>query len=273
MATLRAPTKKPIRLAAVRPNPGVTKAYRDRLDAELRRMQADIVREIERTWRSDPPEMAQDASPAAMLMAALRRLRSRWETGFARLADRESRRFTAQATGHAERSFKAMLRKAGFTVRFQMTREANDVLRATIGEQVGLIKSIASEHLTRVEGMVMRSVQTGRDIGGLKAELQGAFGISSRRAELIARDQNNKATATITRVRQQEIGIQRARWLHSGGGKSPRPSHVKASQDRVTYDITKGWFDPDEQKFIFPGQLVSCRCVSIPIIPGIDGQQ
>ena len=158
------------------------------------------------------------------------------------------------------------MRQAGFTVRFKLTAEANDVLQATTGENISLIKSIGSDYLAEVEGLVMRSVTAGRDIGGLQKDLIDRFGVTKRRAALISRDQNNKATATIQRVRQRSLGITQAIWLHSYGGKEPRPSHVAA--DGKVYDIDKGMFL--DGVWTCPGREINCRCLAKSIIPGLE---
>ena len=72
----------------------------------------------------------------------------------------------------------------------------------------------------------MRGIQTGRDLGQISRDLQDTFGVTRRRAAFIALDQNNKATASMTRARQTELGIKKAIWLHSHGGKKPRPTHT-----------------------------------------------
>lgn len=141
-----------------------------------------------------------------------------------------------------------------------------DALEATVAENVSLIKSIGSQYLTAIEGHVMRSVTTGRDLAPLARRLELQYGVTRRRAALIARDQNNKATAVITRERQNELGI-KAIWLHSAGGKEPRPTHV-ANSGKV-YDPKEGWFDPDVGEHIWPGTLINCRCVSKSVIPGL----
>ena len=74
----------------------------------------------------------------------------------------------------------------------------------------------------------------------------------------------------MTGLRQAELGITEAIWVHSGAGKHPRPTHVKAGRDQVRYDITKGWYDPDAKQWIWPGTLVNCRCVSKPVIKGFS---
>lgn len=265
---LTAPTHKPVKIRAVRPNLGVEAAYQRKLDALIARMNRAVVTAIRETWEDKPPIMASDESSPAALRALFGRLGQEWSRAFADFAAGPGRSFAREAVGTADRSFAAGLKKAGFTVKFTMTPAANEVMQATIAEQVGLIKSIPEQYLTQVQGAVMRSVQVGRDLGSLAKELEHQFGVTKRRAALIARSQNNLATASITKARQLELGITQAAWLHSAGGKIPRASHV-ANSGKV-YDVAKGWYDPDEGKFVLPGQLINCRCVAKSIIPGLD---
>ena len=266
---LTAPTAKPIKLKPVRPNAGLTAWYQAKLDAMIDIMQRNVTRAVMASYRANPPEVAMDESPAAQLEETMAGLSREWSQKFAAFAAEIGGSFGKKATAFADRSLKASLKDAGFTVDFTMTREANDVMRATIAEQVGLIRSIPQESLTQVQGMVMRSVQTGRDMGTLSAELQQQFVVTKRRAAIIARDQNGKATASITRVRQQALGITQARWVHSTAGRHPRPEHV--AFNGKLYDITKGaWL---ENRWTWPGMEINCRCISAPIIPGIDTEK
>ena len=169
--------------------------------------------------------------------------------------------------GVGDKALAKILRDRGFSVRFQYTAPMKDAFQATVNQNVGLIKSIAQQHLSEVEGLVMRSVATGRDIGGLSRELEKRYAITRRRADFIARSQNNMATATMHRARQVGLGVKEAIWMHSHAGAKPRPSHVKAGKDKVVYEIAKGWFDPDEGRYILPGDLPNCRCASRIILP------
>lgn len=75
----------------------------------------------------------------------------------------------------------------------------------------------------------MQSVGRGRDLKTLTDELEKRYGITRRRAALIARDQNNKATSVMQSARQRSVGITEGIWRHSRAGKTWRPSHVKAN--------------------------------------------
>ena len=122
--------------------------------------------------------MAQDdALPATNLADAVRELAKRWLDNFDEAAPRLAAWFAKSVQLRSDAALKRILRDGGFSVKWQITPEMQDVMNATITEQVGLIKSIPQQYLTQVEGMVMRSVQTGRDLGRLAKDLQKQFGV------------------------------------------------------------------------------------------------
>jgi len=268
-------------LAPVRPNVGIEASYRRRMERLIDEMNNSLLYWISAQWRADEPLMvgaasdemiiAQDAGPTVLLRRMMRKLAKRWLDRFDEAAPKLANYFAAEATKRADINLQQILNEAGMTVKFSMTPTVRDVLEGSIGENVSLIKSIAQENLSQVEGIVLRSAAAGRDLGMLSKELQERFGSTKKRAALIARDQNNKATAVITRARQIETGIQQARWLHSSAGKHPRPDHVAFSRGKLGgpfYDVQKGAFIDGE--WIFPGQLINCRCVSQPVIAGFE---
>lgn len=136
--------------------------------------------------------------------------------------------------GHSDGEYQSSLKRTGFWVGFHLTREANDALQATIGENVRLIRSIAAEHLAEVHGMVMRSVQTGQDLGGLADELQERYALTRRRAAFIARDQNSKAT--VVRVRQEGLGITEAIWCTAIAVGTCAPWHACGGGWKAEHD-------------------------------------
>jgi SPP1 gp7 family putative phage head morphogenesis protein len=200
----------------------------------------------------------------------MRKLRQRWLRRFNQLAKDLASYFATEVAKRTDAQLLAALRRGGFTVKFVNTRATNDVIRSVIAENVSLIKSIPEQHLGAVEGIVLRSVQRGGDLASLVKDLQERHQVTRRRAELIARDQTNKATAMLQRTRQLELGIREAIWVHSGGGRHPRASHVRAGRDRVRFDLKTGWYDPEEQRYVLPGELINCRCVARPVVPGLS---
>lgn len=268
MRRLVSPTGRRKMLPPVRPNLGVTQAYQRRMDCLIDEMGRSVLYHVKAAYRANPPaNLAMDKSPAAVLNETMAALVKRWTARFAEVAKSLATRFADQAMGRAQTSLKAGLKKAGLTVEWKLTPAANDAYRALIAENVGLIRSIPAQYLTQVQGHVMRSVARGGDLKTLTEMLQNEFGVTRRRAELIARDQNAKATAVIVKTRQLEAGLTQAIWLHSAGGKVPRPSHVKAGRERLVFKVSEGALIDGER--IWPGQLINCRCVSRPILEGM----
>jgi SPP1 gp7 family putative phage head morphogenesis protein len=253
-------------LAPVHPNAGIAAAFRKHLLALIDEMQQSILSSITALYPGADPLMAQDA-PADVhrLRWEMDRLGRRWLDRFAAAAPGIARYFATAAKDRVDSTLAASLRQAGISVRFQITPAVQEALDASVAENVSLIKSIAQQHLGQVEQLVMRNIPAGRDIGGLRKDLQHQLGVTQRRATLIARNQNNMATATVCRARQQDLGIKRAIWMHSSAGRHPRPEHVAANGKE--YDVDKGmWL---EQRWTWPGREINCRCVSRSIIPGL----
>ena len=255
-------------IRAIRPNAGIAAAYQRKIDALIDEMTDSIRYWLKSSYRQNEPEVAKLAQDSAAdeLRDAVKLLRRRWERRFDKAAQELAAYFAKGVTQRSDDELRKILKKAGISVEFRMTAAARDVLKAIVAENVSLIRSIPEKLLLDVEGAVMRSVVAGRDLGQLSHELQHSFGVTRRRAALIATQQNNSATSAIQKVRFLELGIEEAVWEHSAAGRVPRPSHVANSGK--TYKIADSWYDPYEKKYIRPGELINCRCFSRPVLPG-----
>jgi uncharacterized protein with gpF-like domain len=266
----RAPATKPRRQrsrAGSRPNAALEALYRKRLERLVTEMAESVLYWTKAAYRANPPIMAMDRTPADYLRAAFAKLRKRWEDRFDAAAGKLARWFAQSAATRSDAVLKRILKDGGLSVRFTPTKAMRDVMEGTVQANVALIKSIPEKYLTQVEGIVFRSVQTGRDLHQLSNDLRHEFGVTKRRAATIALSQNNMATSAMTRARQMELSLQ-AVWIHSHAGKTPRKTHL--ANDGQPYSPELGWFDPDPKvrKRIWPGQLPGCRCFSRTLIPG-----
>lgn len=258
-------------LPAVRPNAGIAASYQKKLETLIDELHASIMWWLRSAYRANPPKtLAQDESAAEAMKKAIQKLTKRWMERFDEASKNLAEYFAQAVSKRSDAALKKILKDGGISVEWKMTQAQREVLAATVQENVALIKSIPAQYLQKVEGVVMRSVQTGRDLAQLTEDLQKQFGVTRRRAEFIALDQNNKATAALKRARQLEIGLDEEEWMHSHAGKHPRPTHVKAGRDRVRYKIANGWLDPALNKRIWPGTEPNCRCVGKPVIKGFS---
>lgn len=139
-------------------------------------------------------------------------------------------------------------------------------------QNVELISSLIDDELERVSGIVQRGFQQGLPYKVVAKEIEQTFGISSRKAKLIGRDQTVKLNASLTKLRQEELGISTYTWQTSGDER------VRASH-RIMDGLIGRWDDPTVYKKpgdkkwkkrtsvmsqLHPGGDVQCRCVSLP---------
>lgn len=252
-----------------RPSAAVRIAYQRALEKLIDDMHRSTLYWLRATYRQREGEIVQDSSPAADLAAQLARRAQQWRRMFADHAPDLASAFISKVDRHAANATKqAATALTGLSVSVKDTLLTNTVMQATVRENVSLIKSIQSEYATDVEGIVMRSVAAGRDLQYLTDEIEQRYGVTRNRAKFIANDQNNKATAQMARARQLSLGCTKGRWLHTGGGKNPRHSHVEAHGK--VFDLRKGLKIDGE--YIFTGEKPNCGCVTAPIIPGVDDE-
>ena len=235
---------KPKTARGVHANRGVEAKYRKTLQRLIAEMHGSVEYWLKAGYRQNPPrvaalvEQAQDASPAQRIRKILDDLAKRWIARFDEMAPKIAEAYLQGAFKASDSAFRQALKEAGWTVEFKMTPAVRDAFNASLAENVGLIKSIPEKYLQQVEGVVMRSYSAGRDLETMVKDLKALYPAASHRAELIARDQSNKANAVVNRTRQMELGITEAIWMHSHAGKTPRPDHVAADGKR--YKITEG---------------------------------
>lgn len=250
-------------LRPIRANLGVEAAYRKQLKKLLKEMRANVDSCLQQHY---PRGLAQDGLFDG-LQISLSQLLRYWAARLEVKAEELAEIFIRQSLKHTDNAFQAALRQENIpTVQFTMDNRTRAALQAAMQSNVGLIRSIGQQYLSRVEQDVWSAVSAGYDLAQLTQTLRNSYGISERRAAFIARDQTNKAKAVIEQARRQALGITEAIWMHSHAGKTPRPSHVAANGKR--FDIAKGMYL--DGKWVQPGEEINCRCTSRAVIKGFN---
>lgn len=146
---------------------------------------------------------------------------------------------------------------------FLMDAQTQVVLQMRIRENVELIKSVPAKfHDELIVKMTETIEKHGFDQQQITKTLNNRFAVAGNRAKLIARDQVSKTIGSLTRVRNQQIGIQEYEWVTSHDERV-RSSHAMLSGTRHRWDTP-----PPETGH--PGHSIQCRCVARPIIEGIE---
>ena len=85
-------------------------------------------------YKANPPTMAQDATPASVLRATMRKLTRRWLRQFDQVAEKLAAGFAKSTQGAADNTMMKMLKDAGFAVKFTQSAEMADAYSSVIGE-------------------------------------------------------------------------------------------------------------------------------------------
>lgn len=134
-------------------------------------------------------------------------------------------------------------------------------LEEWVDYNISLIKTIPEESLDKMRDIVYDGFTKGKTTTSMIKEMQRAYGISRRRAELIARDQTAKLNGQIQRAQQQDAGITHYIWYTTGDNRVRR-SHAALNGQKFS------WEDPPDVgngRKCHPGEDYQCRCIGRPV--------
>jgi SPP1 gp7 family putative phage head morphogenesis protein len=142
--------------------------------------------------------------------------------------------------------------------------QLKEILKASVNENVELIKSVGADYLSNVKKQVMRSITTGNGLADLVPALKRYKGITERHAKNMALDQTRKVYNSMNRSRMESANIKQFKWLHSGGGQHPRPDHVAMNGNIYSFDNLPVIVPKTGERGI-PGQAINCKCTMTPV--------
>ena len=146
---------------------------------------------------------------------------------------------------------------------------AETIKQTTITNNVELIKSIHQQYHREVSQALYDSIINGKPTKTVVEALKQAGAKTKRRARLIARDQVHKIHEALHLQELKQVGVTKAKWIHLGGGKTDRKTHITkapAGLNGGIFDISKGMYDPAVDKYIKPAELPFCRCTAVAVV-------
>lgn len=243
--------------------------YNAALQRIARAVRKDIDEVIVPLVKQYAPEYVQDSTPtldgwADTIARALQFLIGKWLSPPARQAAEsiasEFVKSQMRVNSRGRRSF-------GIDV-FSNSQQAVDYLEAATFQNAMLITSIPAQYLEQVQNIVMTNMRAGMRPSFIEKALSEQFGVTSRRAKMIARDQSSKVQGELNKRKQQAVGFQYFKWVDSHDQRV-RHRHREIA-DKVT-DYGKGvyrWDDlpmSDKGEPIQPGSDYQCRCVAVAV--------
>ena len=250
-------------------NAGVATKYVVSVTSLTAQMTAQVKREILRLFKTDAAaaHFGQDATIASQSRILMSSLSDRFNALFAKKAKplAESMVKDADKTGTTALHSSLQQLSGGMSLKTSIVDSSlQNIYKASVAENVSLIKSIASEYLQKVEGAVMRSITTGNGLQDLIPALEQFEGQTHRRATNIALDQTRKVYNSINRGRMEALGVKKFMWHHSGGGAHPRKDHQEMDGEIYSFDALPV-IDRRTGERGIPGQAPNCRCTMSPV--------
>lgn len=247
----------------------IEQRYARKLKKYAQTMTRDVEKKVMALFRSDDARayFAMDESIASQARILLNKLTRKYEKIFAEAAKTMAERMIKSVQKESIFRLNGSLDQiAGQTIKLsEMPAGLSEVLKASISENVDLIKSVPYQYLDRIKGEVMRTITTKESsLSTLRTKIAGYGDMTERRAHHIAMDQTRKAYQSINMSRAQSAGIKKAIWIHTGGTSNPRHKHLEF--DGKEFDLAKGAPVGAKGEYVMPAQEPYCRCTWKPII-------
>ena len=259
----------------VQPDKQAARTYNAQLQKLVRAIKKDINEKIVPLIKNLEPQYIGDAvvkdSWSDDIMSLFTQLKSRWSSpAFLGASKDIASVFVKSMNTQNSRRFSKAVKPIGVTGIdvFGDSPKLQDILSASIADNTRLITTIPTQYLDQVQSIVMSNMRSGLRPSAIVKQLSEQFGISQRRAALIARDQTSKANGELSKQRQEDTGFKFFKWKTSDDVRV-RDTHEKLENQDIGFG--KGvykWDNPpknDKGVQIIPGSEINCRCVAIPV--------
>ena len=155
-----------------------------------------------------------------------------------------------------------------------------EAITSSFNANIDLIKTMTGDYTGKIRGAVNRSIQGGGGLETLIPDIEKFLNKQAKqtlnKAKNVALDQTRKAYTAINKARMEKVGVSKFEWVHSGGGREPRPYHKTPFPNGLNHGI----FDINDPPVIdkktgehgLPGDAINCKCFMRPVIQFDEGE-
>jgi SPP1 gp7 family putative phage head morphogenesis protein len=262
---------------ALRGNAGVERRYVSDLERITNAMVSKVSKEIRKFYATEEAAkyFAMDATVGSQARILLNDLENEFNKLFSERAKPYSEKMIRGSANESKSALHSSLERlsGGLSIKTDIVNnELREITKATIAENVDLIKTIPGQYFSQVRGAVMRSIAQPNQ-GGLAELTENINQMLNKRAKQIrnkaknlALDQTRKAYNNINAARMKDVGITQFEWVHSGGGQKPRPLHKDVLNGNIySFDDLPIIEESTGERGI-PGQAINCKCTMAPVL-------
>lgn len=132
-----------------------------------------------------------------------------------------------------------------------------DTFESFVVEQAKLIRSVPEQFISDVSGILQRGFRAGTPHEQLARDVRGRFDIPKHRAATLARTSVAQLNSTLTKLRNQEMGVTHYVWRTALDDRV-RPSHMAKEGERYAWnDPPKDTGHPGMDFNCFPGDALA----------------
>jgi uncharacterized protein with gpF-like domain len=254
---------------ALHPAETIASRYAARMTKQIDRMTRETMRAVLASLREHLPEDAvMDASPANQVQMVFNALQKKWDQAFGRMASDTAWGFIDDVSKDSSAKLRDSLKELSGDLVLNtsiLTGELQDMLDASVKENVALIKRVPAKYFEQMQGDVMRSIQTEGGLQTLIPALEER-GVKIRNwAQNVALDQTRKAFNGLNKGRMQALQMDEYEWIHGGGSNHPREYHRDVLHGTICKLSDPPVIDKRTGEKGIPGQLPFCRCTMRPV--------
>lgn len=242
------------------------------MSKEIRRVLRDAYEEPEVEVRQmvEVMDAAPGTNPADVIAMAFGHILERWQRIFDEASQVIASKMVNANILRSNRELPKSLKDVAIDMTLKPSPAFNVYMEAATQEAAALIKRVPGEFIPNVQQDVMRSITQGNGLQDLIRDLDKREVKVKNWSVNVAKDQTRKSYATVNRVRMQEAGIRKFKWIHSGGSNDPRHYHMAPWPAGLNGGIfsfaNPPIIDRKTGERGFPGQLPFCGCTFAPYI-------
>ncbi len=249
--------------------------YAETLLKYIERMTRETEREVRKLFEADnyAGEYGMDANIGAQGRILMNSLSEQFEAMFARVSGEATDTMIDQTDKNSSATLKSSLKDIAGGITFKtdiMTGELRETIAASAAESVALIKRVPAKYLDQITGGVMRAITSGNGLQDIVPLLAKQKVQVKNWAINVAHDQTRKVYNGLNAGRMKALGLNKYRWVHSGGSNDPREYHMNVLNGNIysldkppIIQLKKGKTPQVRGK---PGDLPFCRCTMCPVL-------
>jgi SPP1 gp7 family putative phage head morphogenesis protein len=155
--------------------------------------------------------------------------------------------------------------KVGIDVKDLIAKEGmKATTNALMLETAQWIKTLRDESLEKFTNNSLFAMSQGESLDTIVSQFDGIVEERKNHAKFLARNQVQNYNSISTKLRAQNLGIEKAIWV-TAGDERVRPSHD--DREGREFNLAEGLYSSVDDKYLLPGIDFNCRCDYILVIP------